>query len=287
MYRLYQRVLERYKARETAPGAGLYRRSVEGVIHITVLGLMKWQGMQFPPKAVGGWWWIWRFRFELLMRWFEWESVQRVLPIVRPGMTVIDVGAHIGYYTRILSELVGPTGQVLAFEPDPENYAVLQRNLAAPRYRNVVLFNFAVADRDEMRPFYISPGNSNHSLVPGYTEAQSVFEVRCVTLDSVLAERGIEKVDFVKSDTEGGEPLVLAGLARTIASSPQLAMLVEFNPAALRCGKTDPEQFLEGLREVGFEIERIPPDPATKEVYSNILCRKNATADGTRRVGRT
>jgi FkbM family methyltransferase len=257
----------------------LYRRSVEGLIHTITLGLMKWHGMQFPPKAVGGWWWIWRFRFELLMRWFEWESVQRVVPIVRPGMTVVDIGAHIGYYTRILSELVGPTGQVLAFEPDTENFAVLRRNLSARRYRNVTLFNCAVADRDEVRPFYISPGNSNHSLVPGYTEAQSISSVRCVTLDSVLAERGIEKLDFVKSDTEGGEPLVLAGLARTIASSPQLSMLVEFNPVALRCGKTDPEQFLKSLRELGFEIEMIRADPATKEIYSNILCLKTSPAE--------
>ena len=67
------------------------------------------------------------------MDWFEWESLVWVRRLVRPGMTVLDLGAHIGYYTRIFSRWSVPSGTVLAFEPNPENLEVLRRNLSGPR----------------------------------------------------------------------------------------------------------------------------------------------------------
>ena len=271
VYKLYLRILERYQRNTNSLYAGLVRTVISRAVAI----LERRQQFQFSERAIGGWWWIERFRFELLMCWFEHESVKRVRQVVRPGMTAIDIGAHFGYYTRLLSELVGPTGRVLAFEPNPENFTILQHNLAPRRYRNVELFNCAVADRDDVLPLYVSPGNRNHSLIQGWTEAESVLPVQCVRLDSVLEKQGIEKVDFIKSDSEGAEPLVLAGMQRTIARSPQLHFLMEFSPKALRCGNFVPEELLERLRQMGFEMEMITPDPATKDIYGNLLCRRS------------
>lgn len=269
-FNIYQRVLRLYQSRS----GSLFARGVEATINLSVRVLQRREQFRFPERAIGGWWWVGRFRFEVLMRWFERESVQRARTVVRPGMRVVDVGAHIGYYTRLLSELVGPEGLVLAFEPHPENFAVLQHNLSQRKYENVRLFNCAVGQRNCEMPLFISDGHSNHSLIKGYAGEESALAVRCVSLDSVLEEEGIQSIDFIKSDTEGAEPLVLAGMQGTISRSPALGMLLEVNPKALQCGDVEPDQFLQDVQDMGFHIEMIAPDEATSCIYSNILCLK-------------
>jgi FkbM family methyltransferase len=271
VYMLYLRILERYQRNPNS----LYASLVRQVIHWAVAILEFRQQFQFPERASGGWRRIERFRFELLMSWFEHESVKRVRQVVRPGMTAIDIGAHFGYYTRLLSELVGPTGRVLAFEPNSENFKILQHNLAPRKYRNVELFNCAVGDRDDVLPLCMSPGNSNHNLIHGGTEAESLHPVKCVRLDSVLEKQGIEKVDFIKSDTESAGALDLAGMQLTIARSPQLHFLIEFSSKALCSESFVPEELLEPLRQMGFEMEMISPDPPTKDIYESVLCRRS------------
>jgi FkbM family methyltransferase len=278
---LYQRILAAYQAPATGPVRSAYRRLVEWLICLAVVIVSRRRHMRFPPKAIGGWYYIWRFRFELLMSWFEYDSVRWCRHLVRPGMTVVDVGAHIGYYSRLLSEMVGSQGQVLAFEPDPENFATLTSNLSPPRYSNVQAFNCALSDRDGVLPLHRSLGNSNHSLLAGYTESQETVEVETVTLDAFLAARGIDRVDFIKIDVEGAEPLVLAGMTRTITHSPDLTMLVEYNPEALRCGDVPPEDMIRSLQDTGFCVQAILPGGTLGDVpetmstnYFNLLCRR-------------
>lgn len=278
MYNIYRRALRKY--RDQRSGA-FYRHLLEAVIRWLVLLLQRVQGVAFPQRATGGWWWTWRWRFEVLARWHEKECLAVFRRIVRPGMTVLDVGAHAGYYTRLLSELVGPSGRVLAFEPEQENYGVLQRNLSRSRYGNVRLFNVAVSDREGWGCLYISPGSSNHSLQRGYTECQRVDRIETVTLDAFLSRRGIQTADVIKIDIEGAEPLALAGMADTIRHSPQLSMLIEYNPAALRCGNYTPADFLKQLRGLGFDIRTIgeagrlepAPDGSSEELL-NLFCQK-------------
>ena len=270
LYSLYKKILGRYQRNPDS----LFARLVRVKIRWAVAFLQWAQSFHFPARATGGWWWIERFRFEILMRWLERDSVERVRAVVKPGMTVVDIGAHIGYYTRLLADLVGPSGRVLAFEPNPENFSVLQKNMTLPKYRHVELFNYAVGAEESMLPLYVSPGNSNHSLIQGYTQAEGVISVRCVKLDSFLQERGIEQIGFIKSDTEGAEPLVLAGMKNTAARSTNMHMLMELNPTALRCGNVEPEQFLESIRSMGFEIEMITSDLSAKESDANMLCSK-------------
>jgi FkbM family methyltransferase len=270
LYRFYKNILTRYQRNTDSLFARLVRMKIRWAVAI----LQQWQGFHFPGRATGGWWWIERFRFEILMRWLEYESVQRVRHVVKPGMIAVDIGAHIGYYTRLLADLVGTSGRVLAFEPNPENFEVLKKNMSGDKYRNVELFNYAVGEREGILPLYVSPGNSNHSLIQGYTQAESVIEVRVVSLDSFLQERGIGQIGFVKSDTEGAEPLVLAGMKNIAARSLNLHLLMELNPTALRCGNVEPDQFLENIRNLGFEIEMITSDLSAKESDANMLCRK-------------
>lgn len=281
--RAYAAALERCRLSEQRGGAAsAYCRVFRAAIRSAVPVLACSRRLSFPERATGGWWWIWRWRFEFLMGWLEPESLAVCRRFIRPGMTVVDIGAHIGYYTRFFSHWVGRGGRVLAFEPNPENFAVLQRNLAGTKYANVELFPMAVSAQDGVLPLYVSPGHSNHSLLAGYTPGQDVIEVKTTTLDSFLAARGGARVDFLKCDAEGAEPLVLAGMRETIARSPWLNLLMEYNPPALRCGDTPPREFLGRLERAGFDVRAILPNGLLAPVSGegdesfNIFCRGSA-----------
>ena len=131
-----------------------------------------------------------------------------------------------------------------------------------------------------MFTLYVSPGHSNHSLMPGYTQAASAVEIPGVSLDSVLAARKIREVGFIKCDTEGAEPLVLAGMRRTLIHHPRPHLLMEYNPAAIRCGGAEPEDLLSTLGECGYEVKAVKPDGSLGDVpelnglgHCNLLCR--------------
>jgi FkbM family methyltransferase len=241
---------------------------------------MRQQRMAFPERGIGGWWWTWRWRLEILMGWNEYDSVEWCRKLIKSGMTVVDVGAHLGYYTRLFSRLVGPSGTVLAFESHPENFAVLTKNLSGRKHRNVKLFEVALADQEGSLPLYVSPGSSNHSLLEGFTKAEEVIKVKSKSLDTVLSELGIARVDFVKIDVEGAEPLVLAGMRQTISRSPHINLLIEYNPAALACGGEEPKEMIAVLQKAGFQVGVVRPDGVLDNFanglqsdYVNLLCR--------------
>ena len=78
---------------------------------------------------------------------------------VRPGMTIVDIGANIGYYTLLFSKLTGESGCVYAFEPEPKNFALLQQNLSRNNRTNVVAFNLAASDLTGESFLYLSSEN--------------------------------------------------------------------------------------------------------------------------------
>ena len=224
---------------------------------------------------MGGWWWTGRWRFEFVLGWLEPESIEWVRRLVQPGMTVVDVGAHIGFYTRILSDLVGSNGRVLAFEPHPANLDFLRHNTRG--MSNVEVHAFAVGASDEPVRLHVSAGHSNHSLIDGYTEELESIEVEGITLDSFLAHHHIAAIDFLKIDVEGAEPLVLAGLADALGAKQVRGILTEFNPTALELGGVEPAELVRTLRESGFDVHSIGPhgrleDPLVQGAVVNLLC---------------
>ena len=278
-YRVFNELLDAVGAsdeEEQGILARIMRRSVIMGVHL----LARVRSVEFPPRGIGGWRWLWRFKFEFLMNWFEWESLVWTRRLVRPGMTVIDLGAHVGYYSRFLSKLVGPAGVVYAFEPNPENRAALRRNLDAPSYSNVEIVPCAISDREDTRKLFISLGHSNHSLIEGYTEAESFVEVPSISVDAFVAKRGIQSVDFVKMDVEGAESMALNGMRETIRNSPRLAVLVECCPHALKCVGSTPQKFMDLIEDLGLDSSTILEDATlgplpvveTIDVRVNLLC---------------
>lgn len=124
-------------------------------------------------------------------------------------MTAYDVGANVGFYTLALSSLVGQTGHVYAFEPEPRNVAMLLRHLHINDVRNVTIIQAAVTERTGL----ISIGGSREmaKIVP-----TSELMVPCISLDDFVAA-GNPRPDLVKVDNEGSEVATLLGARRLIA----------------------------------------------------------------------
>jgi FkbM family methyltransferase len=290
-YRLYRRALILYDRAESHRLGVVYRRALEVAVRLAVLVLTRRRGISFPSRAIGGWRWIWRWRLEFLLGWNELESVGWCRRLVRPGMTVVDAGAHIGYYTRLFAELVGPAGRVLAVEPERENYSLLLRNIPSGTHEYVEAVDVALSDEEGEATLYVAAGHSIHSLVHGYMPADEAVSVRVTTLDRLLEDRGIERVDFVKIDVEGAEPRVLAGMMRTIARSPGLAMIVECNPDAIHTAGGSPDAFVGSLRASGFRVAAISSDRSLvppvqrQDDIVNLLCLHGSGAENGSEVG--
>jgi FkbM family methyltransferase len=150
---------------------------------------------------------------------------------LRPGMTVADVGANIGYYTWLAASIVGRTGRVLAFEPGPYAFDRLQRVVRESRGGTVECLNVALSDWSGRGTLYVPDhgiGNYNPSLTP-YLSDMNPVEISIERLDTVLDRLGVHRIDLMKVDVEGHELGVFRGGERAIRERRVGAILVEFN----------------------------------------------------------
>ncbi len=170
-----------------------------------------------------------------------------MLGMIRPGQNVIDVGAHVGYFTIIMSLLVGRTGRVFAFEPEPGNFRLLRANLDLNAIDNVTVESKAVSDRGGRAGLHISGDNTgDHQLYASLPE-RKVHVVETVALDDYFQSLD-GAVDFVKIDAQGLEPKILDGMAGLIARNRQrLSIVMEFSPGLLKSAGHDLADFVHRL----------------------------------------
>jgi FkbM family methyltransferase len=175
---------------------------------------------------------------------------------IRPGMTVVDVGANIGYYTLLFADLAGPAGRVIAFEPDPDLFGAAVENVRRNGKRDTVrLHNCALgAQAGEL---YLLRGHVNsgdNRLRRADPESARAVAVRVMRLDDVL---GAEKVDWIKIDVQGWECDVFEGMRQTLARNREtLQVCFEFWPHGIRQAGRDPLEAVAILRRSGYSIYR-------------------------------
>ncbi len=201
----------------------------------------------FPKK------YTWRWKMNMLTEAYEKDTTDLFKTIVLPGMTIFDVGAHIGYFTRLFSRLVGEKGKVFAFEPDPDNFALLQKNTA--HLKNVTPIQAAVSDKSGTINFFeIEDSTGCHTTVP--TNAPSkTLRVTAVTIDEFAAEASPR---LLKIDIEGGEPAALRG-AEKLLTRQDSKIVLELNPEALGRGGTTPKELIAFMRIKGYRAYGILP----------------------------
>lgn len=175
---------------------------------------------------------------------------------IAPGDVVFDVGANVGYYTALAARAAGPGGRVVAFEPEPTNFAALERTVARNKFTNVTACQVAIADRSGVGPLYLSARNGGDHRLYRTSPHQYSLEVPMTTLDAALAQYQVNHVDVLKMDIQGLEGLALAGAGRLLAHHP-LKLFLEFYPDGLRQTGVEPVAFLEGLAQRGFTLHEI------------------------------
>lgn len=188
-----------------------------------------------------------------------WEPGQTALLGARitPGMTMIDGGAHVGYFTCQAARLVGPRGLVLAFEPAPRNFALLQANVWRNGFTNVACFPWALGSAPGLAELRLSATNTGDHRLHGDGPGAGVT-VRVAALDEVLAIR--PPVDVVKLDVQGNEEAAVRGMTRLLAASPSVLVTAELSPADARAAGSDPFALLGWYRSLGFELRVQLPD---------------------------
>ena len=239
------------------------------------------------------------FRLELLTGRHETETGAVLRRLAFPGMVALDIGAHVGYFTRLLSRLAGQKGQVIAFEPHPRTCATLRRNTG--HLPNVRVLQAAVSEADgsaELHDYLMmsASGSLGHdeSLArqqrgqmrdgdftprgqPGFT-ARS-YTVDTISIDGCLSQLGVGAVDVIKMDIEGAELSALRGMRETIRKSPNLALVMEYNPAALAAFGNDPEAALAEALAMGFRSMHAIADDGSLHDWThdaNLLTRETA-----------
>lgn len=227
------------------------------------------------------------FRLELLTGRHEVETAHWMRALARQGMTVLDIGAHVGYYTRMVSGLVGDTGRVIAFEPHPRNLQTLRQNTA--HLRNVTVLPVALAEQEgtaELHDYLMMSASgslhfdermrevqraqmSDYDIAPRVKGFQpQTYTVRTARVDDLLAAEGVDRVDLIKMDIEGAELGALRGMAKTIARSDGLALIMEYNPLGLKAFGHDPEDALREVLALGFDRLSVIESNATLTDYT-------------------
>ncbi len=190
----------------------------------------------------------------LTLRVYERSETAFFLQACEPGMTVLDVGANVGYYTALASQAVGPGGLVLALEPDPENYDCLRRTVEANQARNVRCFQVAAAESDGRQDLFRSSTNRADNRLYETGEGWSSVRVETVVLDHLLESQSVATIDIFKVDVQGAESRVIRGLENTLRRSESLVMMMEFWPEGLRKAGADPLELVARLKDIGFRL---------------------------------
>jgi FkbM family methyltransferase len=171
---------------------------------------------------------------------------------ISSGMTVVNVGANVGYFALWSAQLVGESGTVIAIEPDPTNFELLVQNIATHGYSRVVEPIRAAADHHSgILSLYNNPTNSgDHRVFDNEDSNHASIQIEAVAVDSLVQNR---HVDAILTDAQGWDHRVLRGLRQTIERDRPV-ILSEFVPQWMSDQGEDPGSFLSEMVDLGYKI---------------------------------
>lgn len=174
-----------------------------------------------------------------------------------PGATFLDMGANEGFFTVLGSKLVGPSGRVIAVEPQSRLGPVILKNLVLNGCANCVLVQAAVGDCNGEITIHLHPTtNTAGSSIFHLRKYPTMKEVvKSYTLEDLMDQVGIEKFDFVKVDIEGAEYGVFMAAEEVLRSGRLARIALEFHSSILRKQGLDERKLDRHLRECGYALE--------------------------------
>lgn len=211
---------------------------------IHVDGLALWYDTDRPSNTIRG----------LAAGAYEQPIANLLATTLRPGMSMLDVGAHIGYFSLVAAKLVGPAGRVWSFEPDPANRASLERNVDANGMADrVSVVPLAIASHAGKSVLYRMASDTGSSTVyPRGGAGSEQVTVTTTSLDAWADAEGWPPIDLVKMDTEGAEGDVLSGMSELVKRNPNIVVVLELQADALEAAGEDPIDFLRRLLSMSW-----------------------------------
>lgn len=202
--------------------------------------------------------------YERLIGDFEPDKRRFITGVLRPGGTFVDIGVNKGDYALLAATCVGPSGRVVAIEPEPANCTWVRRSIEANGFGNIELIEAAADERAGTAELFIGKKSGWHSLVPGAGASGETLEVATLALDAI--DSGGLAPDLIKIDVEGVEHRVLAGASDTVDRC-RPTFVIDLHPH-LGADIDAVERFFDSrsyhafaLREPETRLERLPREP--------------------------
>lgn len=198
-----------------------------------------------------------------------WESWLTLLfaQTIKPGDVCLDIGANFGYYSVLMSELCGDNGKTIAVEVNP-NIAKLLRFTSFANGNKFEIVQSGISNVRAEATLTVTDGELGggtikpNELLPGKRQ----ITVPTLSIDDLVKEKGLTKVDVMKIDVEGMEPFVFEGMKETIERNPQLKIIVEYSPSIY----SKPQEFTEFLFSTFNVYQATNVDRLTKLSKENI-----------------
>lgn len=206
---------------------------------------------------------------------WEMPVTEALMGFVRSGMTVVDVGANLGYFTVVLAALVGSRGSVHAVEPNPRMMTLLRRSVAVNGFSDTVFtHDQPLSDRSgETVVLQVArelPQNASITTIDFEVSDRHTLETS--TIDDLVGE---SDVDFIKIDAEGAELPIWRGMTRLLGRNKPLVIFMEFLPKRYE----KPDAFLADLLAAGFALSLIDPLGGVRPVGAGEVLEGNPDED--------
>jgi len=192
---------------------------------------------------------------------------------LKPGCVFMDIGANVGYFSLLAGSLVGPTGKVIAVEPNHDVAVQLKQNAAKSEVTNIALEEVCCSESAGQRTFFLSEAmnSGKSSLSQANAEGSRSLEIACTTVDLLVDGYNLQRVDAVKVDVEGAEMEVLRGMRSTLAQF-RPALLIELLPPLLARFSATAEDVIEFLAQQGYSM-------TSSDKNDNYIFRPGATVE--------
>lgn len=209
-------------------------------------------------------------------RWDPWDAAALTKEL-RPGMHVLNLGAHIGYFVLLAARGVGPDGAVTAVEAEPANFALLRENVRRAKLDNVRIVHAAVADREGTLEMSLSPTNTGDHRAYAHEGAGETVTVPAVTVDGLMEPD--QRVDFVFADIQGTEHVAMVGMRETVRRWHP-PMLLEFWPQGIRESGEDPAAVLRTYRGLGYDLDVVGREVGTDASEAAVIAAAEPDGPG-------
>ncbi len=198
---------------------------------------------------------------------YEPLTTKTIEELLKEGSVFVDVGAHVGLFSIPATKWVGKSGRVIAFEPHPDNFALLSENFESNGLtEGVSVENAAVSNSNDFIKLYPSSFNTgDHQVYP--TSGRKGIDIQCVSLDSYF-DLG-DRVDVIKMDVQGAEGAAFEGMKRVLQENQNVVVIWELYPSQLEAFGTTAETVLEFLKSLGFSSTIIDDVTGSIEEVTN------------------